>query len=232
MALLPFISDDAFYAATQNLLDAAKRAAEEVEADPYRNVIDPFSALVDAARQKIPMEGWMQQEKSRQTQKGFQNALGDFHQEVLGEMPGWENLGTGGSIDVKNESKKIIAEVKNKYNTMNSSSQEAVYQKLANHLRYAEKGYTAYVVFIVPKNPRPLDRPWSPNQRTMALRDDIRQMDGQSFYALASSDPGALGKLYHALPGVLGGLMGIDPEVLSESQDFAELFAKAYTASE
>lgn len=228
MPILPFVSDEQLYAAARNLLAAAQRAAEHVESNPFRNVIDPFSALIDAARQKIPLGEWMNQEKSRQTQKGFQNALGDFHQDILGSMPGWVDLGRGGSMDVKNEDKQVIAEIKNKYNTMNSSSAEAVYQKMANHLRYSEQGFTAYVVFIIPSSPQPFDTQWSPNQRTMALRDDIRKIDGKSFYTLASGDEEALGKLYQALPQVLGELMGMDPRTLSSASDFQDLFDKAY----
>ena len=118
MSLLPFINDDSLYQATRTLVNAALSAQNRVEKNPYRNVIDPFSAQVDAARQGVSTDEWMEQEKSRQIQKAFSNALGDFHQDILGYMPGWDNAGRGGSYDVKNESLKVIAEVKNKHNTM------------------------------------------------------------------------------------------------------------------
>ena len=226
--ILPFIDDDKLVAHVQTLVDAAKNSAAAVESNPYRNVIDPFSALVDAARQKINLDTWMEQEKTRQTQKGFQNALGDFHQNIIGDLSGWKNEGTGGSIDVRNDSIKVIAEVKNKYNTVNSNSAKAIYANLANHLQYAEKGYTAYLVSILPGNKKPFNKQWSPNKKTMALRDDIRKIDGRSFYTLATGDSDSLQKLYGVLPGILKDMLKMDPELLKGTDEFKVLFEKAY----
>jgi hypothetical protein len=209
-------------------VDAAQKSAAAVEANPYRNVIDPFSALIDAARQKINLDTWMEQEKVRQTQKGFQNALGDFHQDIIGDISGWKNEGIGGSIDVRNDSMKIIAEIKNKYNTVNSNSAKAIYGNLANHLQYAEKGYTAYLVSILPGNKKPINKQWSPNKKTMALRDDIRKIDGRSFYTLATGNPDSLQMLYGVLPNILKDMLKMNPELLKGTDEFKVLFEKAY----
>ncbi len=230
MALLPFIADDDLYNASRTLIEAAEKVAGKVEANPYRNVIDPFSALVDAARQKISLQEWMKQEKSRQTQKGFQNALGDFHQDILGYMPGWENMGRGGNMDIRNKKKKIIAEVKNKYNTMNARSAINVYDNLAGYIDFNDKNLKAYVVEIIPKNPKPYEVPFTPSERgtRRPIRKNLVKIDGKSFYALASGDPDALRKLYNVLPKVLGDIMSLNPDALSASKDFTELFLRAY----
>ena len=154
--LLSFISNRELLKHTMNLIDAAKRAAVEVEENPYRNVIDPFSSLIDAARQGMSTEEWMSQEKARQTQKAFQNAVGDFHQDILGSMPGWVNAGRGGSFDVSNLELKIIAEIKNKHNTMNAGAQLKVYDNLAGYLDFGRSDTKkAYVVQIIPEKPKP-----------------------------------------------------------------------------
>ena len=225
---LPFISDEKLIHHVQTLVDAAQNSATAVESNPYRNVIDPFSALVDAARQKINLDAWMKQEKVRQTQKGFQNALGEFHQNVIGDISGWKNEGVGGSIDVRNDEMKIIAEIKNKYNTVNSNSAKAIYDNLANHLQYAEKGYTAYLVSILPGNKKPFNAQWSPNQKTLAMRDDIRKVDGRTFYTLATGNADALQMLYGALPGILKNILNLDPQLLKGTEEFKVLFEKAY----
>lgn len=233
MALLPFISDEDLYRATKTLVDAALTAEKKVDKDPYRNVVDPFSALVDAARQHISVGDWMEQEKSRQIQKAFSNALGDFHQDILGYMPGWENAGRGGSYDVKNTGLKVIAEVKNKHNTMNARSAISVYDNLQRHLDYSESQVEkAYLVEIVPKYPRAYESPFAPSERgtKRPARPDIVKIDGKSFYGLASGDPDALRKLYDALPEVLGEILRMPAPGLSASPVFVELFDKAYTA--
>ena len=101
-----------------------------------------------------------------------------FHQNIIGEMPGWENLKVGKSIDLRNREKKIIAEIKNKYNTMNSSSALAIYDKLQRHLDYDEsyKGFTAYCVVIIPKSPRSLNITFHPSERgtNRPERENIR----------------------------------------------------------
>jgi len=228
MALLPFISDSLLVTFAKEVLDKATAAEVAAEDKLYSNVIDPFSALFEAMRHNLTLDEWLLQEKSRQIQKTLQNAVGDFHQNVLGSIAGWENAGRGGSYDIKNSEKKIIAEIKNKHNTMNSSSAEAVYNKLSNHIRYNEKGYTAYVVFIIPNRPEPMNSPWSPNRTTMTLRDDIRRIDGASFYALATNYPDALALLYTALPQVLGMAMHSTPDLIKNSNLFASLFTRAY----
>jgi hypothetical protein len=71
---------------------------------------------------------------------------------------------------------------------MNSSSSDNTYKKLADHLKYDKKGYTAYLVQIVPRTAVNYNAMWSPNIKTLALREDIRRIDGESFYDLASGE--------------------------------------------
>jgi len=230
MALLPYISDKDLIKFTKELVDAALHAQESADKNPYKNVIDPFSALVDAARQGISLDTWMQQEKSRQIQKSFQNAIGDFHQHILGAVNGWKDAGDGGSYDVISDGKKIIAEIKNKYNTMNSSSQLAVYDKLANWIDYGKQGYTAYVVDTIPKTPNPYCIPFTPSNRKVKrpTRKNLLRIDGRSFYALASGQKDAIDQLYAALPKVLEIILEIDDSTLTNSTEFKHLFEKVY----
>jgi len=230
MAILNFISDEQLIHHTRKLVDAAKHAEVVVEKNPYKNVIDPFSALIDAARQNISLETWMTQEKARQIQKSFQNAIGEFHQQVLGSIDGWSNAGAGGSYDVINEDKKIIAEVKNKYNTMNSSSALNAYDKMANWLDYGKDGYEAFIVEIVPEKPRPYSTPFTPSERKVKrqTRENLRRIDGRSFYALATGIPDAIDLLYAALPYVLNNILGIAESQLTNSAAFNELFSRVY----
>lgn len=227
---LPYISDDLLLEYVKEVLDAAKVA--DTNKDIHRNVIDPFSALFDAMRQDIPLDKWLAQEKMRQTQKSLQNALGDFHHKVIGHMPGWEYLVTGGGYDVKCVSKKTIAEIKNKFNTMNSGKSLEVYDTLSRFLDYnpTHRKFTAYVVHIVPRNPNGYDEPFAPSERgtPRKRREDIRVIDGRSFYEKATGDANALHDLYNKLPDILAKITGSHPEKISNSQAFKKLFERAY----
>ncbi len=230
MSLLSYISDEDFLQHTRTLVTAALSAEKKVEKNPYKNVIDPFSALVDAARQDISIDRWMEQEKSRQIQKAFQNAVGDFHQHVLGSVQGWKDAGTGGSYDVICDQKHIIAEIKNKHNTMNSGTQLQVYDKLAHWIDYGKTGYVAYVVDIVSKSPEPYIKPFIPSERGVRrqTRENLLRIDGRSFYEIVTGKKDALDELYYAMPKALEIVLTINNHSLTDSKEFAILFEKAY----
>jgi hypothetical protein len=146
----------------------------------------------------------MKQEKARQVQKGMQNALGEFHQDILGFMKGWKNGGKGGSYDVIHQERKIIAEVKNKYNTMNARSALSVYDSLSRHLDYSGNAITtAYVVEIIPKHPQP-------------------------YITLASGDDTALEQLYGVLPSVLANMLGLSKQAIVDEHVYWDMFQRAY----
>lgn len=228
MPLLPFIPNDELVLYTKQVLDKVRLAYDGADAKLHSNVVDPFSALFDAMRQDITLEDWLNQERSRQVQKSLQNAVGDFHQNILGSIPGWENPGRGGGYDLINRERKILAEVKNKFNTMNSSSAESTYMKLARYVDGDYKGYTGYVVFILPKNTGDYDKTWSPNQTTMPLRDDIRKADGESFYRLVTGYDDALEDLYDIMPHLIAKLLSKPNVTEADHATLKELFIRAY----
>lgn len=229
---LDFISDVKLTELCRSLLDKAEVAANRAEGEIYANVIDPFSATFDAMRQGVTLDEWLEQEKSRQIQKTLQNYVGEFHQAVIGSIEGWEDLHVGNSIDLRNREKKIIAEVKNKHNTMNSSSQLALYDKLQRHLDYDEsyRDFTAYCIVIIPKTPRHLNVTFHPSERGTRRpeRQNIRMIDGKSFYEIATGDPDSLQKLYYRLPIIVGTILNREPQEIISSTIFQDLFQRAY----
>lgn len=225
---LNFVSDEDLTNYTEQVVKRVTTAYQKAEIKLHSNILDPFSALFDTMRQDIKFEEWLNQEKTRQVQKTLQNAVGDFHQNILGSVEGWVNPGRGGGYDLINEKRKLVAEVKNKYNTMNSSSAEATYHKLEKYVDGELKGFTGYVAFIVPKRPEDYDTPWSPNAKTMKLRKDIRKIDGESFYKLVTGKADSLKKLYEALPSVIAKVLEKDDLPASERELFMALFKRAF----
>jgi hypothetical protein len=190
-----------------NTAHAAQRAAEE---KLERNVIDPFATLFQMAGFDMTHQTWVEVEKMRQAEKSLQNSVGRFHQTILGSFSGWEDLGTGSIVDVVNHEQKIVAEVKNKYNTVSGGRLSDIYHELENTVmpktsRY--QGYTAYFVTIIPRKPKRINKPFTPSDRSKGTscpsNEHIREIDGASFYDLASGLSGTLGMLYSALPDVI-----------------------------
>jgi len=228
MNTLSFVDDVVFSNLVDEVIEKFANARASAVRNFYSNSIDPFSAVFEAALNGISVEDWFEMETTRQIQKTLNNAVGTFHQKLLGSLEGWVDFGVGSGIDLRSARHKIVAEVKNKHNTMNSSSAEATFEKLSNWLRYRDKGFTAYVVTIVPKTPEPLDRAWTHSASIAPARPDIRIIDGRSFYALATGDSNALFKVYEKLQTSLIEKMSDANESISYDPLAKKIFARTF----
>lgn len=212
--------------------------AKEEEADLFSNTLDCFSCTIDALIQGITIEAWMEQEKARQSQKTLQNAIGDFHQKVLGTLDGVVDLQTGGIIDLEAKEKKIVAEVKNKWNTTKGNHKPNIYDDLEKVLRNYASDFVAYYVEILPKNGKRYNLPFCPSDNTTKVKrptnERIRVIDGYSFYALMTGDEHALRKLYLKLPVIVCEILNEefhlnrDYSKLDKQADFKEIFNKIF----
>ena len=114
--------------------------------------INDDDPLVTIALQKIYNKNQLDEfTKYEQIKRALSQHGGDMWQEILGTAHGWEDLGIGHETgcDLKNEKDKKIIEVKNKYNTLNSSSRAAVIQKLQTCVK---DGYTCYIGIVNSRN--------------------------------------------------------------------------------
>ena len=228
-----FISDEDFLSAAKYVISAAQEALDEAEEKLYKNALDPFSAVFDSFVNGVSLSEWLKAEKARQIQKTLQNALGDFHEMIIGSMEGWRRLPKGSVVDVESRNKKIIAEIKNKHNTTKGSDKKTLYDNLKHVLKDgSHEDFTGYYVEIIPKNPETYDKPFTPSDnvkgKRRAKRKNIRKIDGKSFYALASGHEDALRKIYEALPHVLADISEREPDLVEGDELFSELFEKTF----
>jgi len=131
---LTFIQYDDLFEICKAVIDVMSEATNKIDKTLHKNIIDPFSAVFEASFHKVSLTQWLEMEKARQIQKSFQNQIGDFHQKVLGKMQGWENLKTGKVLDIVNHKKKIVAEIKNKFNTTKGNHKPAIYDDIESEL--------------------------------------------------------------------------------------------------
>lgn len=209
MAFLNYISDEVLRKEVKYVLDKAVAKNSSALEDFNRNVIDPFGAIFEAPNFSSH-DDWKNAEIARQAQKTIQNHVGVFHQKILGEVNGWQDLGTGGVVDLVCEEKQIIAEVKNKYSTVTGGKLADQYHSLnglisPKHSRF--KDYTAYFVNIIPKRPARINEPFTPSDKETGARcplnESIRIVDGASFYELVTGESSALEALHNVLPVVI-----------------------------
>lgn len=210
MAILKWISDKNLNDAVDHLLKKAEEAKANAQVEFGKNVIDPFSAMFEIAGFDVDYSAWLKSETNRQAQKTLQNHIGDFHQTILGHSKGWENMKTGNVMDLVSDKHKIIAEVKNKFNTISGGKLADLYHSLQGQVmpknsRY--KGYTAYYVAIIPKKPKRFDIEFTPSNKEQGEKcpanAKIREIDGASFYDLVTGHKNALENLFDVLPEVI-----------------------------
>ncbi|MFW3383490.1 Eco47II family restriction endonuclease [Aliarcobacter butzleri] len=196
--------------------------------DIHSQVIDPFSAIIEASLNQLNYENWIKSETARQRQKSLQNSIGELHQKLLGCIKGVTDLSVGGVIDIVCDDKKIIAEIKTKHNTVKKTDLSSVYVELENALQKNEfKDYTAYYVEIIPAKPVKYNISFNPidnnTKKQKTLREDIRRIDGKSFYELLTNDPQALQKINDKIKTILNKEFN-----LQNSDLFNNLFLRAY----
>lgn len=207
MAKLKWISDKDLEEAVNKLLEIASLAKKNATKDFNKNVIDPFSAMFEIAGFEFDHKTWMASETARQAQKTLNTHIGTFHQTILGKCKDWKNLNVGNVIDLVCENKKIIAEIKNKHNTVTKGQLAGLYYSLndlVSRKTSIYKGYTAYYVTIIPKTAKRFDKEFTPSDKERGEKCEanpkIREIDGASFYSIVTGDKNALENLFDILP--------------------------------
>lgn len=193
-----FISDEHLLNCIENLHKAYLRAKNNISKNSfYTNKVDTIKLTFDAKFNDINEDDLIQSEILRQIDKSINNSIGTFHEQILGGMEGFE-VGKLSGFDIKATDDTLFADIKNKHNTMNSSSAEALFQKLA---RFADdyKKAKCYWVQILAKNS--FNELWKGEINGKEYSHSrVYKISGDQFYALLSEQDDALFQLYKALP--------------------------------
>ena len=193
-----FISDEHFLACIANLHNAYLKAKNNItKKNFYSNKVDTIKLTFDAKFSDIDEESLIQSEILRQIDKSINNSIGTFHEQVLGGIKGFE-VGNLSGFDIKAKDDTLFADIKNKHNTMNSSSAEALFQKLS---RYADtyKKAKCYWVQILAKSS--FCELWKGEINGKEYSHSrVYKISGDQFYALLSGKENALYQLYKSLP--------------------------------
>lgn len=193
-----FISDDHLLKCIGNLHKAYLKAKNNItKKNFYSNKVDTIKLTFDAKFNDIEEESLIQAEILRQIDKSINNSIGTFHEHILGGIKGFE-IGNLSGFDIKAKDDTLFADIKNKHNTMNSSSAEALFQKLARYANDYKKA-KCYWVQILAKGS--FCHLWTGEINGKEYSHSrVYKISGDQFYALLSGQEDALFKLYKALP--------------------------------
>lgn len=193
-----FISDEHLLNCIANLHKAYLKAKNNItKKNFYSNKVDTIKLTFDAEFNNIAEESLIESEILRQIDKSINNSIGTFHEQILGGISGFE-IGNLSGFDIKAIDDTLFADIKNKHNTMNSSSAESLFQKLA---RYADtyKKANCYWVQILAKSS--FNEKWTAEINGKEYSHSrVYKISGDQFYSLLSGQENALSQLYKALP--------------------------------
>ncbi len=198
---LNFISDEHLFNCIENLYSSYLKAKNNISKKSfYSNKVDTIKLTFDSKFNNINEEDLIQSEILRQIDKSINNSIGTFHEQILGGIQGYE-VGKLSGFDIKASDDSLFADIKNKHNTMNSSSAEALFQKLA---RYADdyKLAKCYWVQILARNS--FNEHWKGDINGKEYSHSrVFKISGDQFYALLSGQEDALFQLYKILPDAI-----------------------------
>ena len=115
---LGFISDQDLY---NHVFETISRLKMSMDLTSFeKNIVDPIKMTIEIHAYQTSPQQAIDREIARQLGKTVEAAVGWFHQNIFRYIKGWEIPKDG--VDVMNTEGTIFGEMKNKYNTMNSSS--------------------------------------------------------------------------------------------------------------
>ena len=176
------------------------------------NIIDPIKLTFDSKIYNQTMKQTIENECIRQIDKTNSNNIGYFHQNIFKYANNsWQvpKNGADDSFDVTNHEKHIFCEIKNKHNTMNSSSSQKTYIRMQDKILRDDKA-TCYLVEVIAK--RSQDIVWANKVDGQNFAHErIRRISIDKFYDMVFDQKNAFFKLCQSLPEIID-------DVISEAE--------------
>ncbi|MDO3695898.1 Eco47II family restriction endonuclease [Wenyingzhuangia sp. chi5] len=226
---LNFISDEHLMKCIENLHKSYTKAKANVSKKKfYNNKIDTIKLTFDAKFNDLDEETLIKTEINRQIDKSINNSIGTFHEQILGGIRGFE-MGNLSGFDIKAIDNTLFADIKNKHNTMNSSSAESLFQKLA---KYADtyKQAKCYWVQILAKNS--FNESWFGEINGKEYSHSrVYKISGDQFYKLLTGNENAFFELYTILPQAISDYLANKKEDESMNNSALEEITKSSISS-
>jgi hypothetical protein len=215
---LPFISNDDLFNHVKETVEKYRFTIDLKEFN--KNIVDPIKLTFDAKIYDKTLREVVESEILRQLDKANNNHIGYFHQNIF------RYFGKGWSVpekvfDVVNEKQKIFIEMKNKHNTMNSSSSKATFIKMQAQLLKDPSSICMLAEVISTKSQ---NQKWVYNLDGVHIsNENIRRISIDQLYALVTGDNFAFKKLCEALPNVINDVVESTQQRVGTNTVFDEL---------
>jgi len=215
---LSFISDENLFEHVKNTV-IQHRSSINLE-DFNKNIIDPIKLTFDSKVYGLDIKDIIQNECIRQIDKSNGTYIGYFHQNIFNYF-GKDWIVPKQGFDIINEKLNIFVELKNKHNTMNSSSSQKTYAKMQNKLLRNDKA-TCMLVEVIAKNSQNI--PWNMSlDGERMCHEKIRRVSIDKFYEIVTGEKNSFYNLCKVLPVVLDHVIKETKKGRIENSVFQEL---------
>lgn len=213
---LTFISEEDF---TNHVKATIEKYGEKLESFDLKrfnkNIIDPIKLLFDKNVYHASWDEIVGNEIFRQRDKSNNNDIGYFHQRIFqyienchvpanGKEGGWDVIyknPVGIPIPDAGYVHTVYVEMKNKHNTMNSSSGEKTFIKMQNQL-LNDDDCACFLVEAIAKHSQNIKWETTVDKRKVGHKL-IRRVSLDQFYALVTGQEDAFYQVCMALPAVI-----------------------------
>ncbi len=196
---LDFIKDEDLY---KHVYETVKQYSFQLNLKEFnKNLIDPIKLTFDSIVYGQGMKQTIENEVLRQFDKSNTNLIGYFHQNIFNYISkDWIVPEKG--YDVENHKEQIYVEMKNKHNTMNSSSSAKAYMRFQRTIISNPKARCLLVEVIAKKSQ---NIPWviTLDGIKQEALTSIRRVSIDKFYELVTGNCFAFKQLCEVLPIVI-----------------------------
>ncbi|MGF1919299.1 Eco47II family restriction endonuclease [Enterococcus faecalis] len=219
---LSFITEEEL---TTHVKETIKKYGEKLKPFDLKrfnsNIIDPIKLIFDKNVYQMTWEEIIQNEILRQRDKSNSNDIGYFHQNIFKYLNGCVVPDRGWDVIYSNDDgitilegssvKKVYVEMKNKHNTMNSSSASKTYIKMQNQV-LQDDDCACYLVEAIAKKSQNIK--WSATVDKQKVQHKlIRRVSIDQFYSLVTGEKDAFYQLCMILPEVIEKVLSSSTEV-------------------
>lgn len=206
---LSFISERNFYEHVKNTILNYGETLKSIDLRKFnQNIVDPIKLTFDSSVYGKSIEQIIDDEIFRQRDKTNSNIIGYFHQNIFRYL---ENCDVPANVWDVVFNDTIFVEMKNKHNTMNSSSSAKTYMKMQDKL-LREPEAVCFLVEVIARKSQ--DIIWEVSiDGTRFSNDRIRRVSIDKFYEIVTGDPHAFAKICAVLPRVIRDIVDSLPDL-------------------
>ncbi len=218
---LSFISSQNLY---HHVFETVKRYSFRLNLKDFnRNLIDPIKLTFDSIVYSQGVEKTIENEVLRQLDKSNSNLIGYFHQNIFKYFGDEWSLPEGG-YDIQSLKQNIFVEMKNKHNTMNSSSSAKTYMRMLNTLIENDKS-VCMLVEVIAKQSQNI--PWvvTLDGHKQNTNKRIRRVSIDKFYEFVTGEKDAFMNLCKVMPLVISDVVSDMKQKKRGNSVFSELTA-------